>query len=41
LDASVTVTPKDWSGDAFFDDVDFIGGVKESDDWTAGWTEGL
>ncbi|RUO75667.1 hypothetical protein [Pseudidiomarina taiwanensis] len=41
--APVTVNPKtDLSTvDAFFDDVDFIGAVSESDDWTNGWTVGL
>lgn len=36
-----TVTPKDFTGDQFFDTVDYVGAVKESDDWTAGWTIGL
>ena len=36
-----TATPKDFSGDTFFDNADFVGAVKESDDWTAGWTVGL
>jgi len=36
-----TVTPKDFSGETFFDNTDFIGAVKESDNWTAGWTVGL
>ena len=35
------VTPKDWTGDTFFDNVDFVGAVSEDDDWTAGWTVGL
>ncbi|WP_100643819.1 hypothetical protein [Alteromonas facilis] len=34
-------TPKDFSGDTFFDNADFIGGVKADADWTAGWTVGL
>jgi hypothetical protein len=25
----------------FFEDVDFIGAVKEGQDWTRGWTVGL
>ncbi|MGO4891797.1 hypothetical protein [Flavobacterium sp. W21_SRS_FM6] len=36
-----TVTPKDFSGETFFDNTDFIGAVKEGDNWTAGWTVGL
>ncbi|MBT0585291.1 hypothetical protein [Alteromonas oceanisediminis] len=36
-----TQTPKDFSGDTFFDNADFVGAVKEDADWTAGWTVGL
>ena len=36
-----TATPKDFSGDTFFDNADFVGGVKADADWTAGWTVGL
>ncbi|WP_440874489.1 hypothetical protein [Thalassotalea sp. PLHSN55] len=35
-----TTTPKDFTGDAFFDNADHIGAVG-SNDWTAGWTVGL
>ncbi len=35
------VTPKDWTGDTFFDNVDFVGAVSQDNDWTAGWTVGL
>ncbi len=35
------VEPKDWTGDTFFDNVDFVGAVTEGNDWTAGWTVGL
>ncbi|GAC15379.1 hypothetical protein [Aliiglaciecola lipolytica] len=35
------VTPKDFSGDTFFDNADFVGAVKADADWTAGWTVGL
>lgn len=31
----------DFTGDTFFDNVDFIGAVEEGNDWTAGWTVGL
>ncbi|WP_233520555.1 hypothetical protein [Flocculibacter collagenilyticus] len=34
-------TPKDFGGDKFFDNADFIGAVKEGNDWTVGWTVGL
>jgi hypothetical protein len=34
-------TPKDFSGDTFFENVDFVGAVKADNDWTAGWTVGL
>ncbi|WP_099034434.1 hypothetical protein [Lacimicrobium alkaliphilum] len=34
-------TTEDFSGDTFFDNVDFIGAVEEGNDWTAGWTVGL
>ncbi len=34
-------TPKDWSGDSFFDNAGHIGAVSESNNWTAGWTVGL
>lgn len=37
-----TTTPKAMSQvNSFFDNVDFIGAVKEGNDWTAGWTVGL
>lgn len=36
-----TTTPKDFSGDAFFDNATFIGAVEEGNDWTAGWAVGL
>lgn len=35
------VTPKDWTGDTFFDTTDFVGAVSADNDWTAGWTVGL
>lgn len=35
------VPAKDFSGDAFFDNVGYIGGVSENSNWTAGWTVGL
>ncbi|MEP4888459.1 MAG: hypothetical protein ABJV04_00405 [Aliiglaciecola sp.] len=35
------VTPKDFSGDTFFDNADFVGAVDEDADWTSGWTVGL
>lgn len=35
------VTPKDWTGDTFFDTTDFVGAVSAENDWTAGWTVGL
>lgn len=31
----------DLSGNAFFDNVDFVGAVQAGNDWTAGWTIGL
>lgn len=34
-------TPKDWSGDAFFDNASHIGAVSENNNWTAGWAVGL
>lgn len=34
-------TPKDFSADTFFENVDFVGAVKADNDWTAGWTVGL
>jgi hypothetical protein len=36
-----TTTPKDLSGDAFFDNADHIGAVSANNDWTQGWTVGL
>jgi len=39
--SQTSVTPKDWSGDTFFDNTDFVGAVKADADWTAGWTVGL
>lgn len=44
LDGIFTITTnpaRDFTGDTFFDNVDFIGAVSESDNWTAGWTIGL
>lgn len=31
----------DFIGDSFFDNVDFVGVVKEGDDWIVGWIIGL
>ena len=39
--AQTSVTPKDWSGNTFFDNVDFVGAVSAAADWTANWTVGL
>ena len=39
--STTTATPFDFTGDSFFDNADFVGAVKEGDDWTAGWTIGL
>ena len=36
-----TTTPKDFTGDSFFDNANHIGAVSASNDWTAGWTVGL
>jgi hypothetical protein len=36
-----TTTPKDFTGNAFFDNADHIGAVAEGNNWTAGWTVGL
>lgn len=36
-----TTTPKDFTGNAFFDNADHIGAVSEGNNWTAGWTVGL
>lgn len=36
-----TTTPKDFTGDSFFDNASHIGAVSASNDWTAGWTVGL
>lgn len=36
-----TATPKDFTGDTFFDNADFVGAVKADADWTADWTVGL
>ena len=36
-----TTTPKDFTGDAFFDNADHIGAVSQENDWTTGWTVGL
>ncbi|TYK64793.1 hypothetical protein [Colwellia echini] len=36
-----TTTPKDFAGDAFFDNADHIGAVSEDNDWTKNWTVGL
>lgn len=45
LDGIFTIdatAPKDMSAlDSFFENVDFIGAVKEGSDWTEGWTVGL
>ncbi|MBU2870051.1 hypothetical protein [Colwellia sp. E2M01] len=34
-------TPKDFTGDAFFENADHIGAVSEDNDWTENWTVGL
>jgi len=34
-------TPKDFTGNAFFDNADHIGAVSKGNDWTTGWTVGL
>ena len=36
-----TTTPKDFTGNVFFDNANHIGAVTEENDWTAGWTVGL
>jgi hypothetical protein len=36
-----TTTPKDFTGNSFFDKASYIGGVSKSNDWTAKWTVGL
>lgn len=36
-----TATPKDFTGDTFFDNASFVGAVTEDANWTAGWTVGL
>lgn len=36
-----TTTPKDFTGDNFFDNANHIGAVSQDNDWTAGWTVGL
>jgi len=36
-----TTTPKDFTGNAFFDNANFIGAVSQENDWTTGWTVGL
>jgi hypothetical protein len=36
-----TTTPKDFTGNTFFDNADHIGAVTEGNDWTVGWTVGL
>lgn len=44
LDGIFTVTDapaRDFTGDTFFDNVNFIGAVEAGNDWTAGWTVGL
>jgi hypothetical protein len=36
-----TTTPKDFTGNAFFDNANHIGAVSAESNWTAGWTVGL
>ena len=36
-----TTTPKDFTGDSFFDNASHIGAVSSTNNWTAGWTVGL
>ena len=36
-----TTTPKDFTGNSFFDNANHIGAVSADNDWTAGWTVGL
>ena len=36
-----TTTPKDFTGNAFFDNANHIGAVSQENDWTTGWTVGL
>jgi len=36
-----TTTPKDFTGDTFFDNADHIGAVSAGNDWTKNWTVGL
>jgi hypothetical protein len=36
-----TTTPKDFTGNAFFDNANHVGAVTSGNDWTAGWTVGL
>ena len=36
-----TTTPRDLSGNSFFDNANHIGAVSSSNNWTAGWTVGL
>jgi hypothetical protein len=36
-----TTTPKDFTGDSFFDNANHIGAVSADNDWTANWTVGL
>ncbi|MDO6487484.1 hypothetical protein Q4503_07210 [Colwellia sp. 6_MG-2023] len=36
-----TTTPKDFTGNAFFDNANHIGAVTEGNNWTSGWTVGL
>jgi len=36
-----TTTPKDFTGNAFFDNANHIGAVSQGNNWTAGWTVGL
>jgi hypothetical protein len=36
-----TTTPKNFTGNSFFDNANHIGAVSAENDWTAGWTVGL
>ncbi|MFB0980799.1 MAG: hypothetical protein QMC62_07780 [Alteromonadaceae bacterium] len=36
-----TTTPKDFTGNSFFENADHVGAVTEAKNWTAGWTVGL
>ncbi|MBA6361875.1 hypothetical protein H4J49_18905, partial [Colwellia sp. BRX8-6] len=36
-----TTTPKDFTGNSFFENADHVGAVTKAKNWTAGWTVGL